>query len=381
MMRASSSTSFDVLTDEQAALLEQYRSRWNAARLSTKPVDRPAAEEAVEMAYRAAGLALPDSIVWCGGPIEILRSRESVRRGVSIGAPVCYPLVHRMREQADRAIAQSSSPNAIARVCKGIDPVGPDVVSAAVKRVISRGVRRPGQSVWSRLRRTISSAMDLRTTWLGRQISDDFICSQEELGWLGAYEYLNDACGLKRETESLRGLCQIGANVGWIVPYANICWLAERHNIIQLDARGRLHCPTGPALAYPDGWFLHAWKGIEVPPGIIDDPRTITIAMIDRERDMFVRRCMIEILTPERFIAMGGASRVAQDECGILWRRYWGGMDIWTAVEVVNGTAGADGIRRRYFLQVPPDIRTARGAVAWTYGLSEERYAGLALRT
>ena len=42
----------------------------------------------------------------------------------------------------------------------------------------------------------------------------------------------------------------------------------------------------------------------------------------------------------------------------------------WTAVEVVNGTAEADGSRKRYVLRVPSRMRTAREAVAWTYGLN-----------
>ena len=33
-----------------------------------------------------------------------------------------------------------------------------------------------------------------------------------------------------------------------------------------------------------------------------------------------------------------------------------------------------DGTRKRYFLQVPANMRTAREAVAWTYGLPEARY-------
>ena len=44
------------------------------------------------------------------------------------------------------------------------------------------------------------------------------------------------------------------------------------------------------------------------------------------------------------------------------------------AVEVVNGTAEPDGTRKHYFLQVPPTVRSAREAVAWTYGLTEQRY-------
>ena len=40
----------------------------------------------------------------------------------------------------------------------------------------------------------------------------------------------------------------------------------------------------------------------------------------------------------------------------------------------------ADGSHRRYFLRVPPDVRTARAAVAWTFGFDDERQYDLASR-
>jgi hypothetical protein len=86
-------------------------------------------------------------------------------------------------------------------------------------------------------------------------------------------------------------------------------------------------------------------------------------------------------MTPERFISEGGAARVAEDDTGVLWRKIWWMQDAWAAVEVIDGTPGPDGSRRHYFLQVPPHVRTARKAVAWTYGMSEGAYAHLTRRT
>jgi hypothetical protein len=50
-------------------------------------------------------------------------------------------------------------------------------------------------------------------------------------------------------------------------------------------------------------------------------------------------------------------------------------------VEVVNGTPEPDGSRKTYWLNVPPDVETARQAVAWTYGLTPNDYDGLVVRT
>ena len=39
-----------------------------------------------------------------------------------------------------------------------------------------------------------------------------------------------------------------------------------------------------------------------------------------------------------------------------------------------NSTPDPDGTRQTYFLRVPPNLRTAREAVAWTFGLSGLQY-------
>lgn len=49
-------------------------------------------------------------------------------------------------------------------------------------------------------------------------------------------------------------------------------------------------------------------------------------------------------------------------------------------VKVINGTAEPDGSHREYYLEVPPDMDTAKEAVAWTYGLHPDDYH-IAVRT
>jgi hypothetical protein len=94
---------------------------------------------------------------------------------------------------------------------------------------------------------------------------------------------------------------------------------------------------------------------------------------IDTAPNPLLRRCMIDIMTPQRFVEAGGAYSVAADEDGKLWRRSWR-WDTWAAVEVVNGTPEPDGTYKHYFLQVPVTMTSPREAVAWTYGMTPEQY-------
>jgi hypothetical protein len=76
-----------------------------------------------------------------------------------------------------------------------------------------------------------------------------------------------------------------------------------------------------------------------VPAWIIKRPELINVRNIGTAIDPQVRRCMIEILTPARFVAEGGAVRVSTDETGVLWRQRWR-WEAWAARRSDQRVAG-----------------------------------------
>ena len=84
---------------------------------------------------------------------------------------------------------------------------------------------------------------------------------------------------------------------------------------------------------------------------------------------------MIERYGLARFREEAGAQRLHRDRWGTLWRVPVRGDEPLVTVEVVNSTPEPDGHRRRYELRVPPRMRTALEAVAWTFGMSPRDYA------
>jgi hypothetical protein len=109
----------------------------------------------------------------------------------------------------------------------------------------------------------------------------------------------------------------------------------------------------------------------------------ITIAAIDRQTNAEIRRAMIEryrhgeeIHGAAAFIRDAGGERLDHDErYGTLWWRNVPGDEPIVTIEVVNRTREPDGSFKRYWLRVPPTMRTAREAVAWTFGMPAEQYA------
>jgi len=352
------------LSDAQQARLGAYAERWAGLRSSTAAGDRHAAEAGVVKAYAAAGLPPPREVVWAAGPREMaeLWSRSRGTAGDSVRSLVIDHICRKAEAAVDRAVGLAvrvslASEPRLSRVppfCASID----EAVLRDCERV------RP-------LRASLLGLFAPRRRGLLSFAASSFALHSAPS--LGPLEFFHDVCGLQRQTQTLAGLWQVARNAGWMLPHRDVCWLTDRPHVLRQDARGRLHAADGPAVAYRDQWAAYAWKGVLVPRWIIERPELVTVRTIAAAQDPQIRRCMIDILTPERFIAQGGAYRVCQDETGVLWRQRWR-WEAWAAVEVVNGTAEPDGTQKHYFLQVPANMRTPREAVAWTYGLPEQRY-------
>ena len=139
---------------------------------------------------------------------------------------------------------------------------------------------------------------------------------------------------------------------------------------------------TAPRWGYRDGFSIHALHGVHVERWVIERPSRITAAGVEKERHTEVRRALVERIGYQHYLSLSGAAPVSRDETGTLWRvnlpiHRGQGQRAWCLVEVVNGTREPDGSHKRYFLRVPPTMREAREAVAWTYGLSAQAYQPL----
>ena len=134
---------------------------------------------------------------------------------------------------------------------------------------------------------------------------------------------------------------------------------------------------SGPAVAYPDGWTIYAIHGVRVPADIIEHPEKITAARVRDEPNAEIRRVMLSRFGEARYLQEIGAKLIQQDRFGELYRTDMNGDEPLCMVKVMNSTPEPDGSIKPYWLRVPPDMKTAHQAVAWTFGLTEKAYAPL----
>ena len=212
---------------------------------------------------------------------------------------------------------------------------------------------------------------------------------QHDASWLAFYDFFQEVCGLGEETDKLDGLWLLARSAGWALPHQNICWVSERHNILNRDERGRLHCENGVALAYPDGWSIYAWHGVRVTQDLIEKP--IAVSQIEKETNAEIRRVMLERYGFENYLRDSGATLIHKDEFGELYRKPMPNEPL-LMVRVWNATSQPDGTKKEYVLPVHPQLcpmtvdqnnrtvygkaqeLTALNAVASTYGLRGEEY-------
>lgn len=142
----------------------------------------------------------------------------------------------------------------------------------------------------------------------------------------------------------------------------------------------RLHNDKGPTF-YWDNEAYYFIKGVNVSEKVVLAPETLTPVEIEDEVNQEVRRTMMERYGVEKYFKQSGAKKIHKDETGILYRKEirngrGGGEDL-CFVRVKNSTPEPDGSIKEYWLRVPPEMETAREAVAWTFGQEADAYKPL----
>ncbi|MFJ8228991.1 DUF6745 domain-containing protein [Streptomyces sp. NPDC094448] len=340
--------------------------KWRAVAAATGPADRAAAEEGVRRVYRDAGLPEPERILWAGSPLEAIGIVRALgdEKGPSTRDRV------RTKPWADerRRVHDALGPGGWTELWSDTGARLWDTTRALADRIRAGILERLTEAAG--IDETSDDALDARLAVATetRQLLLDAVLGQHDAAWLAAFD---------GRSERLEGLVRIATAAGWWWPYEKAVVICERPTELHRDEAGRLDHGSGPALSFPDGFALHAWRGMPVPAGFLAELPSLDPARIREEENAELRRVMLEFYGYDRYLAESGARPVHRDEAGILWRIPMNGDEDVVMVEVVNSTPEPDGTYRTYWLRVPPSTGTAKEGVAWTFGLDEKEYEPL----
>jgi hypothetical protein len=350
-----------ILTPEQEAKIPLWREQWRRHLFSTEPADRETAEKAALALYKQQNVKPPKKLVWLESPFGI----EAFER-------------HQTR------------PQVIIRAYAGImaKTLGRQVKNFYHKIALRLQFDDPGR---------LSEALP--------DLIDDYMTDFGQLSIAGndlaAYDFCRRVLKLRSATNVVAPEIELAKSVGMVWPTKDICFFVERWSRFSVDTQGRIHSVTGPAVQFRDGSEFYAYHGVaDGDLGLIF--RAAHTLSIDRifELGMNRRNFAIEVYKGGRENG-GGLERFVHDlkhssssdirnrivaldhdpAIGTLYhinvRRgsgYWTGQPPLAVVSVRNSTPEPDGSVKQYCLRVPPTIRTARAAVAWTFRLPRNRY-------
>jgi uncharacterized protein DUF6745 len=204
---------------------------------------------------------------------------------------------------------------------------------------------------------------------------------------------LHTRSGTDNDVDGYSDICTIYHNTSFVQMLPEVVVLAENPTVLTLDKLGRLHNETGPALAFADGHHQFAWHGLTVPATAITDP--VDLGVIVRERNIEVRRCLIERMGWDEFIGKaqlvpvgpavpdpGNAPHTLQlYDLGHLFESSNRLPDSARLLLCTNGSAERDGTRRRYGLFVPGRHTDPIAAASELYGVSAATYRRMQIRT
>jgi hypothetical protein len=145
-------------------------------------------------------------------------------------------------------------------------------------------------------------------------------------------------------------------------------------DVRKLDDRGRLHASDGPAVRWIDGTELWCWHGVDVGRRAIEALDTLLLGDVKLANGPAARRALIECYGLGRYLLDVGAPSIARDEAGELYRLEQPGEEPLVAVRVVDRVLDAAGVAKEHWIRVPPHLRSARAAVAWTFGVEPRKY-------
>ena len=327
------------ITDEEKVLLKQHADMWIERILSTKTADFSKLEPAIKGLYRVSNLAEP----------EVLLVKSPMMMAFMYGA--CSVLVEKtdnVRKMLDDvAFHMNDIPS---------DETPVDHY-AYVCRLLAGKKGIDATKQWS-------SVYQGGAHWAQY---DSFLTA------------MRDVIGLRLpEFENYKYWEEAAIHGTYRVMHEKFCIVSDFPEMIKMDDENRAHGQEGPSHRWRDGWELFHWHGVAIPAEWLSVPGHLTAKMAVQWKNIEQRRCACEILGWAKILKELKATVIDKDD----------DPEIGELVEVTIPDIGEEkflralcGTGREFALPVPPEMKTAMEANAWTYGLSLDDFKVPEIRT
>ena len=348
------------LTPEQEADLVDHREIWRAHGLSTQPADFDRAKGVITDFYRRIGKPPPMFLCFSSPMMCVLAiaAIKQLAKRAPKGAPLSkLKLSSQLSSQLYSQLYSQLSSQLYSQLSSQLS-----------SQLYSQLYSQLDSQLYSQLYSQISSQLysqNLRDAW-GRYHR----FAGQHLAYYIAFYSFAAKIGVKFDADHWRifqGWAALAESVCWWSPYDGVCIISDRPRKASFDAERRLHCETGAAIQFSDGWGMHAWHGQRVPAEWIDDKPSLTAKTALTWENVEQRRAACEILGWHRILAELDAKTIDRDAEATIGELVEVTLDGQRErfIKVLCGTG------REFALPVPPTMQTALQANAWTYGIDD----------
>jgi hypothetical protein len=384
--------------------MPEWVAKWLKIGLSTETADFDAAEQAMRNMYASAKLKQPRVVLRMSSPYGAILGgvmAEALLSAEASGAQVWDQVGAQVRAQVGDQVGDQVWAQVRAQVRAQVgdqvgDQVGAQVgaqVRAQVGDQVGAQVRaqvgaqvgdQVGDQVWDQVWDQVGAQVRAQ---VGAQVGDQVraqvgdqvraqVGAQVRSRWSNSlYQNLDagfhawvtffrDVCGWENHTLPAYANHEIlsqHASWSWWAP--DVGAISDKPEILNRDERGRLHSTTGPAIRFRDGWSIYAVHGVRMPSDIFENRSSLTVARIEAEQNTEIRRVMIDLYGPAKYLKDSGAQivhslpadhAIVGLRSAVLMTKQVPGDETIVMIDLLNSTPEPDGTTKRYQLRVDP---------------------------
>jgi len=272
-------------------------------------------------------------------------------------------------------------------VRSAVDSAVGSAVYSAVDSAVDSAV---GSAVYSAVDSAVYSA-DLKPFWHSR------FGGRHWPGWNAFFAYFRDVVELQLDGDTWERsrAYEDAMSAGWWWPNRDFVMVCEPPVEVHVERVGpngwrshRMHCETGPAVRWSDGWGVYTWHGTDVPAWVIENP---TLEKCLAEENTERRRAAFEAYGWGKAITEIGDDPISTCpdpgnsphelklyELPDKYNPYGQPVNL---LVMTNGSPDRSGDLRVYGETVPASITKADAAAGWQYGINPSVYRQLERRT
>jgi len=381
------------LTKKQIEKLSIYRDKWIRIGTSTfDNNDRKMAEKYINDVYSIVGFEPPKFKIWLSSPYSGVIGVVLLKQiRAHVGDQIWEQIRNQIRNQVGQQVGQQVVEHVGNKVGNQIkDQIKDQIWFKSLVKVVNQIRNHVGDQIWEQIRNQIRNQVGEQ---VGEQVKNKiedqvltfdiwhqvdvqtFQCGYgiHDANFLSFYDYFDSE--VLYNLNEIRPLINLSKYVGWWWPFENVVIFTDKPIFVCCDDRGRLHHENRMALEYSDGFGIYSWHGIMVSEQIIMKPETITLDQVVKENDQEIRRIMLDRYGWDRVLCDLHACVEHEDNTGKLISTYRLGEYLAGEDEIAKFVLVVDpSTNRKYSLRVPPETKTAREGVAWTFGQKEDEY-------